>query len=97
MLGWLRRCVVGFFGYWDVIARLDDIERRFHDLEMEWSNREDKMIAMMRRHQKRMVDAAGAIEAENPSRTDVRLDRAARKAKLRERRMHGGTLGSVQP
>jgi len=90
MFGWFRRVLTGVWHYFDSLSRLDELERRQTELELEWDQVMDKVGAMMKRHAKRMVDATHAVEGEVPSRTDLRLDRAARKAALRERRLHGG-------
>jgi len=92
MLGFLRRCWLGFWGYLDVLARLDDIQRQMRGLEyrveeneLEVSSQVDKLVQLHKRQTKRIADGTAAIAEQAPTVTDVRAHRAQRKAQLRER------------
>jgi len=99
MLTWLRRVLAGFSKFFELEGRLqdveDDLERfraRMTENELEWISQVDKLTAMHRRASKRIQDGTQAMVEAMPTTTDIRANRALRKAALRER-VHGPAAG----
>lgn len=81
---WFRRVWAGFFGWFDLVSRIEELEARWKDVELEWENTYDKLLALHRRHSKRIQDGAVALAEAAPSIGDVKLHRRARLAAMRE-------------
>jgi hypothetical protein len=80
---WFRQVLASFFGWFDLVSRIEHLEARFRDIELEWEGTYDKMLALHRRHSKRIQDGAIALAEEAPALQDVKLMRRARLAALR--------------
>jgi len=96
MFRWLRGVLAGLFGWFDLRARIDDLEysiehmqREMSELEIHWTNEVDKLTKLHQRASKRVQDGIAALAESAPAPTDIRIQREARKAELRNRRAGG--------
>lgn len=81
----------------DHSLRLTDLEAEMERLrelveahELAWTEQYDKLVRLYQRNTARLRSAAAALEEQTPpSVTDIRAQRALRKAELRQRRTYG--------
>lgn len=99
MFGFLRRVWRSFWHYWDLASRLDDVEAaqerleaRVREHELAWTSEVDKLSKLNQRATQRLVSATAALAETQPTVTDVRASREARKAEILARRkgLNGG-------
>lgn len=85
LIGWFRRVFAGVSAYLDAQGRVDQLESDFRLLRLEWEDLYDKLMAMHRKANKRVQDGTAALVEAAPSLQDVKLQRRARLAQLRDR------------
>lgn len=91
MFAWFRRVFASVFGWFDLVARVEQLEADFRDIELSWIDQVDKLTKLHRRAVKRVADGTQALAEEAPTITDVRATRRARLMELRTRRANGGS------
>lgn len=93
VMKWFRGVLAGIVRWFELAARLGDLEDEVERLraqvvehQLEWISQVDKLAKLHRRAYKRDQDQVAALSEANLSVTDIRLQRAQRRAELRERR-----------
>ena len=89
MFAWFRRVFASIFGWFDLVARVEQLEDDFRDIELDWIDQVDKLTKLHRRAVKRVADGTAALAEEAPTITDVRANRRQRLIELRNRRADG--------
>lgn len=87
MIAWFRRVLASFLGWFDLVARVEELERRFRDIELDWIDQVDKLTKLQKRANKRAQDAATSMEEQYPTAAEVRLTRRERIRRIQQ----GGT------